>query len=116
MQDRFFAGLENLWFPRATAPGGQKYDITVFGSYGIVRAIATIVYPESKAAEAQVVTLGDPSLVTDQTVNSLFEDLTRVVHHYGQGYKELYCDATFGDMTRKFGWFVEEVIKERSLE
>jgi len=115
MEDRFFAGLENLWFPRAAAPGGQKYDITVFGSYGIVRAIATIVYPDGEVAEAQVVTLGYQSLVTDQTVNSLFEDLTRVVHHHGQSYRVLRCDATFGDRTRKFGWYINEVIKERSL-
>lgn len=116
MKAKFFAGLENLWFPRAIALGSQKYDITVFGRYGVVKAIATVIYPEGKAVEAQVVTLGDPSLVTDQTVNSLFEDLTRIVHHYGQGYKELYCDATFGDRARKFGWYVAEVIKERSLK
>lgn len=112
MKDRFVAGLENLWFPRAVAFGRQKYGVTIFGSYGIVRAIATIVYPDGEAAEAQVVTLGDPALVTDQTINSLFEDLTRLVHYYDHGYKELYCNATFGNSPRKFGWYIDQVIKE----
>jgi hypothetical protein len=114
MEDKFIAGLENCWSPVAVAPGVQKYRINAFTNYGVHASIVSISYPKGDAAEAQFIALGDPDYFTDGVIYSIFKDLSMLIRHYGPGYKILKCDATFGDKTRKFGWYLDEVIKERS--
>lgn len=112
MKDKFFAGLENFWCPVAIAAGGQKYRIEAFTSYGMIKSIVTVVYPQGESAEAQFLALGDPDYFTDGVIYSIFKDLSMVVRNYGPGYRVLNCDATFGERTRKFGWYLAEVVKE----
>lgn len=112
MTNKFFAGLENCWSPVAVAPGGQKYRINASNSYGVHTPIVSIIYPKGDAAEAQFLALGDPNYFTDGVIYSIFKDLSMIVRHYGPDYKILNCDTTFGDRTRKFGWYLDDVVKE----
>jgi hypothetical protein len=116
MKDSFVKQLENSWDSIAMTRDNQKYRIETFTSYGIVRGIVTIVYPEGDIAEAQFFALGDPDYFTDGVINSIFQDLSKIVRHYGPSYKIVRCSATFGDKTRKFGWYIDQVIKEGGLK
>lgn len=112
MKDKFFAVLENCWSPVAVAQGGQKYRINTFTNYGARASIVSVIYPKGDAAEAQFLALGDPDYFTDGVIYSIFKDLSMIVRHYGPDYKILNCDTTFSDRTRKFGWYLDDVVKE----
>ncbi len=113
MKDFFHKQLDNFWDDITTSKGKQKFILMVVRDLATIHATVGIDYLEGDTAESKLFTETDIENFTDGVFNSVFRDLSEIVHYYGgPGYKKLMCKATFGTKTRDYGWFLNEVVKE----
>ena len=113
MEKIFHKKLDNFWDVVTTSKGKQEFELMIARDQAIIHTSVSINYPKGDSVQTYLFTKSDIGNFTDQVINSMFEDLSRIVHHYGgPSYKKLMCKVTFDTKVRDYGWFLSQVIKE----
>jgi len=116
LEDLFYKRLNNFWDVTMVSSGRQEYFVTVVGDRRVLEAVVKISYPFGDTANARLISEKGIDRFTNADIDSLFEDITRIVHHYGgPRYKIVKCQAMFGNRILNYGWHVDEVVKEGDL-
>jgi len=116
LEDLFYKRINNFWDVTKSAWGKQEFFVTVMGDRKILEAIVRISYPCGDAAEVKFITEKDIDKFTDGDIDSIFQDITRLVHHYGgPSYRMVKCQAKFGRKTLDYKWYVNQVVEEGDL-
>ena len=116
LEDLFYKRIDNFWDVTDVAWGKQEFFVTVMGYCRILEVVVKISYPVGDTAKVKVITEIDIDKFTYGDIDSIFEDITRLVHHYGgPAYKKIICLAKFCRKTLDYGWYVNQVVKEGDL-
>ncbi len=116
LEDLFYKRIDNFWDVTDVAWGKQKFFVMVMGYHRILEAVVRIKYPVGDTAKVKFIAGIDIDKFTDCDIDSIFEDITRLVHHYGgPAYKKIICLAKFCRKTLDYGWYVDQVVKEGDL-
>jgi len=112
MRHLFCKRLNNFWDDITALKGKQKFALMVASERVIIHIIVKIDYHKRDFAKAYLFTKSDIRHFTDSMLNSVFEDLSKIVRHYGgPGPKKLICSFAFGKKVMNYGWFLNQVIK-----
>lgn len=116
MDDLFYKRLDNFW--DYVTPEETKYRFlirVVRNGGGMTHSHVTISLPEGNTVEVRFATDDHPRYFTDGVVNTIFDDVTRLVHHYFPGREKIECRATFGRKIVNYDWEINRIIRKRGL-
>ena len=115
MDDLFYKRLDNFWDYVTPEETKYRFLIRVVRGNAMIHSHLTISLPLGDSVEVRFVA-DEPSVCfTEPVMNNIFNDITRLVHHYFPERKRIECRVTRGKKIVYYDWDINRIIRKRGL-
>jgi hypothetical protein len=114
MDDLFYKRLNN-WWDYLFDQTKYRFFIRVPRGNAMIHSHVTIFLPLGDSVEVRFVADDHSVCFTEPVMNNIFNDITRLVHHYFPERKRIECRVMRGESVVYYDWDINRLIRKRGL-